>query len=184
MLQPVSLVGLVVCLCVGLLMRTWQETLLGVAVGFGSMFLLYILGILFSRWRNKRLGNVQDGEEALGSGDVTLAILLGLLLGWPLILVQPADWHLTSGCFQFITINRPACLQEICPLMVFISFGPFFILTAFFLLIFSQFDLCIATSRLKCELNRVWLKIMWRAAGVACQNTPFSYSDEDNQHCK
>ena len=133
-LRPVSLVGLVVCLSAGLWMRTWQETLLGAAAGFGIMFLLYILGILFSRWRNKRLGNAQDGEEALGFGDVTLVSLLGLLLGWPQIWFNLLTGILLAGVFSILLIIALLVSRKYRPLMVFIPFGPFFILTAFLLL--------------------------------------------------
>jgi prepilin signal peptidase PulO-like enzyme (type II secretory pathway) len=139
-LRPVSLVGLVVCLSAGLVMRTWQETLLGAAAGFGIMFLLYILGILFSRWRNKRLGNVQDGEEALGSGDVTLATLLGLLLGWPQIWFNLLTGILLAGVFSILLIIALLVSRKYRPLMVFIPFGPFFILMAFFFLYFPRFS--------------------------------------------
>jgi leader peptidase (prepilin peptidase)/N-methyltransferase len=137
-LRPVSLVGLVICLFAGLLMRTWQETLLGAASGFGIMFLLYILGILFTRWRNKRLGNLQDGEEALGFGDVTLATLLGLLLGWPQIWLNLMNGILLAGVFSILLMIGLLVLKKFRPLMVFIPFGPFFILTAFLQLYFSK----------------------------------------------
>jgi len=137
-LRPVSLVGLVVCLGAGLLMRSWQETLLGAAAGIGSMFLLYLLGTLFSRWRNKRLGNAGDGEEALGFGDVTLATLLGLLLGWPLIWVNLLTGILLAGVFSILLLIALLVSRKYRPLMAFISFGPFFILTAFFLLYFPK----------------------------------------------
>jgi leader peptidase (prepilin peptidase)/N-methyltransferase len=137
-LRPVSLVGLVICLSAGLLMRTWQETLLGAAAGFGIMFLLYVLGILFTRWRNKRLGNAQDGEEALGFGDVTLATLLGLLLGWPQIWFNLLTGILLAGVFSILIIIALLVSRKYRPLMVFIPFGPFFILTAFLLLYFPR----------------------------------------------
>jgi leader peptidase (prepilin peptidase)/N-methyltransferase len=137
-LRPVSLVGLAVCLGAGLLLRSWQKTLLGAAAGFGSMFLLYLLGVLFSRWRNKRLGNAGDGEEALGFGDVTLATLLGLLLGWPLIWLDLLTGILLAGVFSLLLLIALLVSRKYRPLMAFISFGPFFILAAFILLYFPK----------------------------------------------
>jgi leader peptidase (prepilin peptidase)/N-methyltransferase len=137
-LRPVSLVGVVICLGAGLLMRSWQETLLGAAAGFGGMILLYLLGILFSRWRNKRLGNAGDGQEALGFGDVTLATLLGLLLGWPLIWFNLLTGILLAGVYSLLLLLALVVNKKYRSLMVFIAFGPFFILTAFFILYFPK----------------------------------------------
>ena len=137
-LRPVSLIGLVVCVSAGLVMRTWQETLLGGATGFGIMFLLYLLGVLFSRWRNKRLGNVQDGEEALGFGDVTLATLLGMLLGWPLICFNLLIGILLAGVFSIFLMLALLLSGKFRSLRVFFAFGPFFILTAFLMIYFPK----------------------------------------------
>jgi leader peptidase (prepilin peptidase)/N-methyltransferase len=136
-LGPVSLAGVVICLGAGLLMRTWQATLLGAAVGFGVMFIFYLLGLLFSHWRNKRLG-VNDHEEALGSGDITLAILLGLLLGWPLILFNLLAGILLAGVFSFFLLIIVLISRKNRPLMIFISYGPFLIIMAFISIYFPQ----------------------------------------------
>jgi leader peptidase (prepilin peptidase)/N-methyltransferase len=137
-LRPLSLIGLVFFLLAGLHMRTWQETLLGAAAGFGIMFFFYLLGILFSRWRNRRLGSAQDGEEALGSGDVTLATILGLLLGWPLIWFNLLMGILLAGAFSLLLILGLIITKKYRSMMVFIAYGPFFILSAFFLLYFPN----------------------------------------------
>jgi prepilin signal peptidase PulO-like enzyme (type II secretory pathway) len=137
-LRPVSLVGLALCLWAGLVVHGWQGTLLGAVAGFGSMLLLYLLGVLFSRWRNKRLGNAGDGEEALGFGDVTLATLLGLLLGWPLIWLDLLIGIILAGVFSILLLITLLISRKYRPLMAFFSFGPFFILTAFFLLYFPK----------------------------------------------
>jgi prepilin signal peptidase PulO-like enzyme (type II secretory pathway) len=86
-LRPVSVAGAALALCIG----SWQHgivaTLLGGLAGFVLLYLLYLLGALFSRLRAARLirqGRPLDGEEALGWGDVALGVVLGLLLGWPL----------------------------------------------------------------------------------------------------
>jgi prepilin signal peptidase PulO-like enzyme (type II secretory pathway) len=135
-LGPVSLVGVAVCLSAGWVMRGWQATLLGAAAGFGSMFFLYILGLLFNRWRNRRLREAGDGEEALGSGDVTLATLLGLLIGWPLILFNLLAGILLAGVFGLFLLLVLVVTKKYRSLMVFFAFGPFFIIVAFSLLYF------------------------------------------------
>ncbi len=85
-LRGLSLAGLVLCAAAGWLLHGWQSTLLGFLAGFGIMLIFYLLGLLFTRLRARRLGqDPKEAEEAFGSGDVTLGSLLGLLLGWPLI---------------------------------------------------------------------------------------------------
>ncbi|HTP00417.1 MAG TPA: prepilin peptidase, partial [Anaerolineales bacterium] len=87
-LHPTSIVGAFIALGIGLWLHGWKVTLLGGLGGFGIMFGLYYLGVLFSRWRARRMrarGLPADEEEALGQGDVILAGILGLVLGWPLI---------------------------------------------------------------------------------------------------
>jgi len=138
-LRPLSLIGLVLCLLAGLHMRTWQETLIGAAAGFGIMFFFYLLGVLFSRIRRKRLGTSQDdGEEALGSGDVTLALILGLLLGWPLIWFDLLFGILLAGLVSLLLIFGLVITGKYRSLMVFIAYGPYFIITAIILLYFPS----------------------------------------------
>ena len=138
-LRPLSLIGLVLCLLAGLYMRTWQETLMGGAAGFGIMFIFYLIGILFSRLRNKRLGtSLEDGEEALGSGDVTLATILGLLLGWPLIWVDLLFGILLAGLFSLLLILGLIITKKYRSMMVFIAYGPYFIIAAFLLIYFPS----------------------------------------------
>lgn len=81
-LHPVSLVGAVICGGIGWLRHGFLSTLLGGAAGFGIMLGLYLLGELFTRWVRRRRGEEFD-EIALGFGDVNLAGVIGLLLGWP-----------------------------------------------------------------------------------------------------
>ncbi len=52
------------------------------------MFLLYQFGTLVARFRARKMqaaGQADDEEEALGGGDVYLAGVLGLMLGWHFI---------------------------------------------------------------------------------------------------
>jgi len=138
-LRPLSLVGLVLFLLAGLHMRTWQETLIGAAAGFGIMLSFYLLGIFFSRIRRKRLAILQDdGEEALGSGDVTLGLILGLLLGWPLIWFNLLTGILLAGVFSFLLILGLVITKKYKSMNIFIAYGPFFIISAIFILYFPN----------------------------------------------
>jgi leader peptidase (prepilin peptidase)/N-methyltransferase len=77
-------------------------------------------------------GQVDDEEEALGGGDVYLAGVLGLMLGWDFI-VSALAWGIIFGglvslLFLVILIVRRRYSSE--ALMTFIPYGPFFIIAA------------------------------------------------------
>lgn len=138
-LRILSLPGLLLCAAIGFFVRGWQGSLLGGLGGFAIMMAFYLLGIVFTKIRARRMGNEQaDGEEALGSGDVTLATLLGLLLGWPLIWFNLLMGILFSGVISLLIIAilllRRQYLQQ--AMNVFIPLGPFFIASTLLLLHF------------------------------------------------
>ena len=146
-LHPTSLFGAVLGLIVGtyihsraggLMMGVWTS-LLGGLFGFGVMFLLYQLGALVARWRARRMraaGQADDDEEALGGGDVYLAGVLGLMLGWPFILRALVIGVLLGGMVSIVLllslILRRRYVSD--ALMTFIPYGPYFIIGAFYLL--------------------------------------------------
>jgi prepilin signal peptidase PulO-like enzyme (type II secretory pathway) len=84
-LDQVSLAGVFVGLAAGFWRNTWSSCLIGGAVGFGFMLLLYYLGNLFGRYLSRRKGVAIEDGEALGFGDVYLSGIIGLILGWPAI---------------------------------------------------------------------------------------------------
>ena len=140
-LRPLSIAGLALGLLVGMMVNGWSSTLIGGATGFGIMFLFYLFGRLFARMRARRMGKEsQDNEEALGSGDVTLATILGLLLGWPLIWFGLLLGILFAGIVSLfilagLLITRSYGQKA---LMVFIPYGPAFILSAILLIYFPH----------------------------------------------
>ena len=77
-----------------------------------------------------------DDEEALGSGDVTMATILGLLLGWPLIWMGLLLGILLAGGFSlvlilFLVVSKKYQDQA---MNLFIPYVPFFIAAAIILL--------------------------------------------------
>ena len=147
-LRPLSIAGLMLAAAAGLYVRGWQSTLIGGAAGFAIMFVFYLFGKLFTRWRARRAEHSLSldkadneppnygGEEALGSGDVTLATILGLLLGWPLIWFGLLLGILFSGVISLVIIlalllTRRYKMQAF---NFFIPYGPFFILSTFLLI--------------------------------------------------
>jgi leader peptidase (prepilin peptidase)/N-methyltransferase len=98
-LHPVSFVGGVIFLIMGIFLNGWKITIFGFLAGFGIMYALYLLGILFGKFMAKRRGQEID-EIALGFGDVTLSTILGLLLGWPRIGVTLFFAIILGGVFS------------------------------------------------------------------------------------
>lgn len=85
-LHSVSLVGIVLGFGLGALLRGWKSTLIGGVSGFLVMLVLYFFGAVLMKWLANRRGKDLQ-EEALGFGDVNLGGVLGLLLGWPGVII-------------------------------------------------------------------------------------------------
>ncbi len=138
-LHPTSIVGAVLGLGIGTWVNGLGTTLLGGVSGFAIMLGLYYLGVLFSKFRARRLrssGQPSDDEEALGAGDVILAAILGFVLGWPLIWFGLLFGILLGGVIGILLIANLILSGRYGKqaLMVFIPYGPFFVLSAFFIL--------------------------------------------------
>ncbi|MCZ2126906.1 MAG: prepilin peptidase [Anaerolineales bacterium] len=143
-LHPTSIVGAALALALGIFAHGIAPTLLGAVGGLVIMLAFYYFGVLFSKIRAKKLraqGFEADDEEALGQGDVILVTILGLLVGWPLvwfmILVSVLLGGIVSVLFLaglFITRRYHSNA-----LMVFLPYGPYFILGAGLIVFFPQF---------------------------------------------
>jgi leader peptidase (prepilin peptidase)/N-methyltransferase len=145
-LHPTSLFGAVLGLAVGTylyytvldysFLASIGSSLLGGLIGFGVMFLFYQFGAVVARYRARKLkavGQKDDGEEALGGGDVYLLGVLGLMVGSELI-PNVLAWGVILGglvslLFLVAIILRRRYSSD--ALMTFIPYGPFFILAAF-----------------------------------------------------
>lgn len=138
-LHPVSLTGILIGGGIGLYLHGWRSTLLGGLAGFGIMFFFYLLGLAFTRLRAQRMqaaGLEPDDEEALGFGDVALSTVLGVTLGWPLIWFGLLLGILAGGAVSLIIVILLLVVRRYRKnaLMVFIPYGPYFILSAVLLL--------------------------------------------------
>ena len=135
-MHPVSWVGVALGLVTGTARNGWSETLIGGAVGYGLMWLLYHLGDLIMRGIARVKHRTLD-DVALGYGDVNLSGVLGLMLGWPLIL---------PGLFLAIIFGGLVSLVYLIIMMLLgryrvftaLPYGPFLIAGAFILLFFSE----------------------------------------------
>lgn len=85
-LHPVSITGALIGLVLGTWLHGISATLIGGVAGFLIMFILYLGGTFFAQ-RVARQRGLPLEEVALGFGDVNLSGVLGLLIGWPGIVV-------------------------------------------------------------------------------------------------
>jgi leader peptidase (prepilin peptidase)/N-methyltransferase len=135
-LHSVSLVGGVLFVVLGLILNGWKTTFFGLISGFGIMYVLYLFGLLFSRYMARKRG--QEIEEiALGFGDVTLSTILGLLLGWPRIGLVLFFAILLGGVFSglFLAVSL---LNKKYQAFTAIPYAPFIIISAVTLIYMSS----------------------------------------------
>jgi leader peptidase (prepilin peptidase)/N-methyltransferase len=107
---------------------TYIRSLMGGAFGFILFFLLYLFGGLFSRWVAQRRGMDPD-EVAFGFGDVTLATVIGLLVGFPAVIEALIRGILYAGLFSIVYLLYLS-LRRRYSSFVPIPYGPFLILGA------------------------------------------------------
>jgi leader peptidase (prepilin peptidase)/N-methyltransferase len=135
-LHPVSLTGALLGLGLGVWSHGFWATIIGGGLGFGLMLVFYYLGSLFSRLVAHRRGGVGPGE-ALGFGDVNLGGVLGLMLGWPLILPALFLAILIGGIVSLIYMLGMLLLRRYQALMA-VPYGPFMVSGAVLLIYFRD----------------------------------------------
>ncbi|MBI1794812.1 MAG: prepilin peptidase [Chloroflexi bacterium] len=138
-LHPTSIAGALLGLGLGTWLHGLLPTLEGGLGGLVIMLVLYYFGMLFAKLRAKRMqesGQESDDEEALGAGDVILAGVLGLILGWPVIWFGLLLGILLGGIAGILLILYLMAAKKYGKeaLMVFMPYGPFFIASAFFIM--------------------------------------------------
>jgi leader peptidase (prepilin peptidase) / N-methyltransferase len=136
-MHMVSLAGAVLGLVTGTVRYNLITSLLGGLAGLAVMLLFYWLGMLFARYRARKLGT-DDGEEALGFGDVTISAVLGLMLGWPLILYGLLIGILAGGLISLILVLFLVATRRYQSMTVFTAYGPYLVLGAALLLYFPK----------------------------------------------
>ena len=114
------------------LLEGLTTSLLGGAAGFLIMYVLYLFGELFSRWLSRRRGEPIE-EVALGFGDVNLTGVLGLVLGWPSILIGLFFAILASGLASILIVAFSLATRRYRAFMA-IPYAPFLIFGALMLL--------------------------------------------------
>jgi leader peptidase (prepilin peptidase) / N-methyltransferase len=138
-LHPVSIFGVIIGLGIGTWLNGIKLTLLGGLAGFGIMLIFYFGGILFAKLMSRFKGQELD-EEALGFGDVNLSGILGLILGWPVI-VAGLFISILVGAVISVLLMAAMLLTRKYRTFVAIPYGPFLITGAVFFLYFRDFIL-------------------------------------------
>lgn len=138
-LHVTSLAGVILGLGAGVWLHGWLATLLGGAAGFLLMLGMYWMGNIFGRWLAKHR-NIQgeDGEtmeEALGFGDVNLAGVIGLVLGWPGVIAGLLLAIFLGGAVSLVYLLVSLVMRRY-QAFAAIPYGPFLALAALFLLYF------------------------------------------------
>jgi leader peptidase (prepilin peptidase)/N-methyltransferase len=116
---PGIAVGLIVAPLVGFL--GFWDSLIGVVVGGGTLYLIGVLGELFLK------------KESMGGGDVKLAAMLGAFMGWKLVLVALFVAFFVGAVIGVIVMARkPKDWDSSLP------FGPFIALGAVLALLWGE----------------------------------------------
>jgi leader peptidase (prepilin peptidase)/N-methyltransferase len=131
-LNQMAIAGIILGLITGFSINGLIPTLIGGAAGFGIMLALYFLGELFSRYMAKKRG-IESDEVALGFGDVNLGGILGLMLGWPVILVCLLFAILFGGLISAGIVTWMLIKHDYKPFIA-IPYAPFMIISGSVLL--------------------------------------------------
>ncbi len=139
-LHMTSIAGAALGLLAGSARVGLLSSLIGGTTNLLIMFGFYLLGVVYARYRARRLGT-DDGEEALGFGDVTLSGVLGLILGWPLSWLALVYGILIAGVFSILLIVFLIVTKRFETMGIYTAYGPYLIAGASLLLFVPGFAL-------------------------------------------
>ena len=108
--------------------RELGTVLLGGLAGFGLVLVLYLFGWVFAHLIARLRGKVLD-EVAFGFGDVTLAGVLGLIVGFYGVLMTLFIGIITAGIFSLVYLVFMLLRRRYQALLP-IPYGPFLVLGA------------------------------------------------------
>ncbi|NOG49568.1 MAG: hypothetical protein HND48_09075 [Chloroflexi bacterium] len=111
------------------------EALIGGAVGYGVFFLLYQGGFLFTRIMSKRRGR-EIKEVAFGYGDVMLAGVVGLLIGWRLFLFSMYITIILGALGALLFILSRRLLGTRYSAFTALPYGPYIVAGALIMILF------------------------------------------------
>jgi leader peptidase (prepilin peptidase)/N-methyltransferase len=135
-MHPVSLAGAVLGFGVGIIRVGWERAIIGGVAGFGIMWALYMLGIFLIKLIDRMRGRPVN-DVALGFGDVNLSGVLGLMLGWPSILVGLIIAVLIGGLVSLVYLAIMLVTRRYQAFMA-LPYGPFLVMGAVLLIYFRE----------------------------------------------
>lgn len=135
-LHPVSIVGAGLGLIIGTSLHGIVPTLFGGFAGFGIMLFFYYFGEYFARFLARRRG-IDFDDVALGFGDVNLAGVIGLLLGWPGIIAGLFITVFSAGAVSLLFILGMLLFRRYRAFTA-IPYAPFLIFGAVIALFFKE----------------------------------------------
>jgi leader peptidase (prepilin peptidase)/N-methyltransferase len=129
-LHVVSLPAAAAMAAIGILdpSRGAGKTLVGGLVGAGVVGVMYLGGIVFSRALARIRGRRLE-EVVFGFGDVTLAALIGLTVGWPGIILALLLGVFAAGAYALVYLVESLLRRRYVAFKA-IPYGPFLILGA------------------------------------------------------
>lgn len=113
----------------------WSRTLTGGLVGFGVVYLVYLLGWAFGAVAARARGEPLS-EIPFGGGDVNLAAVIGLAVGWSGVLLSLFITVMTGGLGALFYLLLMS-LRRRYNVFTAIPYGPFLVLGAVVLLVFD-----------------------------------------------
>jgi len=131
-LHITSIFGAVLGILVGIKIHEFAPTIIGGIVGFLLMLMLYYFGRLFSKVSSSIRKQVID-EDALGFGDVILGGIVGLLLGYPGVVIGLVFAILLGGLVSLLYLLALILLKRYSPNSA-LPYGPFLVISTFLLL--------------------------------------------------
>jgi prepilin signal peptidase PulO-like enzyme (type II secretory pathway) len=111
--------------------RPFVDFLIGGALGFGLFLMMYLGGVLFSEM-------ARTGEAAFGEGDVILAMLSGLILGWRAFIFASLITVFVGALGAIVYLAVRALLRRRYRWFTPLPYGPYIVIGTLIMLLFRD----------------------------------------------
>lgn len=118
--------GLFFALLIAVINDKLIPSLLGAGMGFLLMYIFYLLGLAYTKFKNRKKPNQEQLEDALGFGDVTLSTVIGAFTTSQFVIQALISGILLAGFVSILLIIRMLFQKNYSDL--FIAYGPYLIL--------------------------------------------------------